>query len=780
MTGRIALLAAVVILAAPAPAVPDFDASDTLDSIVEKAVADGEIPGAVLLVGHAGRTLHRKAYGARALQPARERMTPDTVFDAASLTKVVATAAAVMQLFEQGKIRLNDRVTEYLPEFQGGHSAITVRHLVTHFSGLRPGIERTPPWVGYETGIRKALAEKPLSEPGERFVYSDINYILLGEIVRRVSGEPLGEYTREHIFEPLRMRDTGFLPSRNLRRRIAPTEKPPGEPQPLRGVVHDPTARAMGGVAGHAGLFTTADDLAHFAEMLLARGEYRGSRILQPLTVRKMTTSQSPADQPVLRGVGFDLDSAYSAPRGELFPVGSFGHTGFTGTSLWIDPVTRTYVILLTNAVHPAVKRPISGLRARVATAVAAALGIDLPGVSITGYNETLAGARTRPRLHRNGQALTGLDVLAGEQFAPLRGKRVGLITNHTGLAQDGTRNIDLMLRAGVNLAALFSPEHGIGGEADVEEISDARDSATGLPIWSLYSGARRRPTESMLANVDVLVFDIQDVGARFYTYMCTMLYAMEEAAKRNIPFFVLDRPNPITGVYVEGPLLDPELESFVGCFPLPLRHGMTLGEIAAMANTERRIGADLRVITMKGWQRGDWFDSVGLFWTNPSPNMRSLNAALLYPGLAMLEASDNYSVGRGTDSPFEQIGAGWINGQELARYLNQRKAPGVRVYPTRFRPASSRFAGQWIDGVRFVITDRELLDSVRLGLEVAAALEKLYPGKIRWTANERLIGSRATVLALERGEDPRAIEEGFRESLEQFLARREAYLLYR
>lgn len=757
-----------------------FTASEELDALIEKAIANGEIPGAVLRVGHRGRLLHRKAYGARALEPAREPMTADTIFDAASLTKVVATATAVAQLFEQGRIRLNDRVTDYLPEFQGGHSTITVRHLLTHFSGLRPDLDMPPAWSGYETGIALALADKPVAEPGERFIYSDINYILLGEIVRRVSGEPLDIYARRHIFEPLRMRDTGFLPGRELRRRIAPTERLTGEAEPLRGVVHDPTARAMGGVAGHAGLFTTADDLAHFAEMILETGEYRGRRILQPLTVRKMTSPQGPADQPVLRGLGFDLDSAYSAPRGELFPLGSFGHTGFTGTSLWIDPVSRTYVILLTNAIHPQVKRPISSLRARVATVIAAALGIDLPGVAITGYNETLIGSRTRFRAERNGEVLTGLDVLAQQRFAPLAGKRVGLITNHTGLARDGTRNIELMRRAGVNLTALFSPEHGLAGEADSEQIPDARDPETGLPVWSLYAGSRRRPTEAMLAQVDALVFDVQDAGARFYTYMCTMLYAMEEAARRKIPFFVLDRPNPITGVYVEGPMLEPELESFVGCFPLPLRHGMTLGEIAAMANSERRIGADLRVIPMQGWQRGDWFDSTGLVWVNPSPNLRSLNAALLYPGLAMLEASENYSVGRGTDSPFEQIGADWIDGRRLARYLNERKIPGVRLYPTRFRPTASRFAGQWIEGVRFVITDREALDSSRLGLEVAAALEKLFPGRLRLAANERLIGNRLVITALERGEDPRSIQESFREALEQFQERRRAYLQYR
>jgi len=756
-----------------------FAGSEELDAIIRQAIAEEEIPGAVLLVGHQGRVIHRKAYGARATTPTREAMTLRTIFDAASLTKVVATAPAVMKLFEEGRIRLNDPVTRYLPEFQGGDSRITIRHLLTHFSGLRPDLDLEPAWSGYETGIRKALVDEPVAEPGERFIYSDINYILLGEIVHRITGCPLPDFVRRNFYRPLGMKDTMFTPPARLRKRIAPTEILPGRRLPLRGVVHDPTARRMGGVAGHAGLFTTAGDLARFARMMLGMGSYHGVRVLEPLTVRKMTTPQSPADQPVLRGLGWDIDSPYSSNRGELLPLGSYGHTGFTGTSLWIDPVTNTYVILLTNRVHPRFRGSITSLRCRVATATAAALGIDLPGVSLTGYNETLVGAGARRRTARNGQVKTGLDVLAAAGFAPLRGKRVGLITNQTGLSRDGKRNVDLMLAAGIRVTALFSPEHGISGTRQTSKIGHSRDTVTGIPVWSLYSGLNRRPTEEMLRDVDVLVFDIQDVGARFYTYMCTMLYAMEEAAKRHIPFVVLDRPNPITGVHVEGPMLEANLESFVGCLPLPLRHGMTLGEIARMANAERNLGARLQVIRMQGWERGDWFDSTGLAWVNPSPNMRSLNAALLYPGLAMLEAAPNYSVGRGTDSPFEQIGADWINGRELAACLNRRHIPGVRVYPTRFRPSSSRFAGRLIEGVRFLITDRELLDSSRLGLEVAAALEKLYPGRLPWSATERLIGNRRVIAALRAGADPVAIQQAGASALQRFVARRRNYLLY-
>ena len=368
---------------------------------------------------------------------------------------------------------------------------------------------------------------------------------------------------------------------------------------------------------------------------------------------------------------------------------------------------------------------------------------------------------------------------MADDNFAALHGKRIGLITNQTGISRDGKRNVDLLLAAGVQVTALFSPEHGLNGADDRADVSDTKDPASGLPVFSLYRGSSHRIQPETLANVDVLVFDIQDVGARFYTYSCTMLYSMEEAVRRHLPFFVLDRPNPITGTHVEGPMLDSDLESFTGCFEIPVRHGMTLGELAMMANGERKLGADLHVVPMRGWSRGDWFDSTGLPWMDPSPNMRSLNAAILYPGLAMLEASKNYSVGRGTDSPFELLGADWIHGRELAAFLNGRFIPGVRAYPVRFRASASNFSGKSIEGVRFVLTNRDAFNSTRLGLEVAYALGKLYPGKIPWQDNRFLIGNHEVIKAMREGSDPRIVLEEMQDSLVRFVERREKYLLY-
>jgi uncharacterized protein YbbC (DUF1343 family)/CubicO group peptidase (beta-lactamase class C family) len=767
-------------LAATTLSAQTFSGAQAADRAIHDAIDQGRLPGAVLLVGHDGQVVYRKAYGNRAVYPQPEAMTADTIFDLASLTKVIATTSSLMKLFEEGRFRLNDRITEYIPEFQGGNSPITIRNLFTHFSGLKPDVPLVPAWTGYQTGIRLACTDPPDGPAGARYVYSDINFELLGELVHRLSGQMVNDYARDHIFQPLGMKDTMFLPPASLVPRIAPTERTPRTGPPLRGVVHDPTARYMGGVAGHAGLFSTADDLSRFAQMMLNAGELNGVRILNPLTIQKFTEPQSPPDQPILRGLGWDIDSPHSGNRGELFPIGSYGHTGFTGTSIWIDPSTKTYVILLANSVHPVQRPALTPLRGKVATIAAASVGIKVRGVTLTGYSETFTAAGVHREVGRNGSTLTGLDVLESERFQPLAGKRIGLITNNTGIDRQGRRNVDVMRQAGITIAALFSPEHGFGGIEDREGIQDSTDTRSGLKIFSLY-GATRRPTAGMLNGIDALVFDIQGVGARFYTYDTTMEFAMEEAAKAGIPFYVLDRPNPITGVHVEGPLLDAGNISFVGNFSgLPVRHGMTTGELARLYNAEKKVGANLTVVPMQDWHRGDWLDATDVPWTNPSPNIRSLNAALLYPGVAMLEASKNYSVGRGTEAPFEQIGADFIGGRELAAYLNQRQIPGVRVYPTSFTPAESNFKGVRVEGVRFVVTNRELFDSTRLGLEVAAALAKLYPGKIDFSADKGLIGSNDVIRRIQAGEDPRTIQQSLMDAVDGFVKLREPYLLYR
>jgi uncharacterized protein YbbC (DUF1343 family)/CubicO group peptidase (beta-lactamase class C family) len=773
-----------------APAAPTIDSSrfEEIPPLIEQAIADKKLPGAVVLIGRGNRVLYRKAVGHRALVPSVEPMTLDTMFDLASLTKVVATTTSVMKLLEDGKVRLNDRVASFIPGFERyGKGDITVRHLMTHESGLRPDLDLADMWTGYDKAIELAIEEVPTSSPGERFVYSDINYILLGEIVHRVSGETLDQFARTHIFEPLGMKETMFTPPASLRARIAPTEKcteygwPCHGPdmQMLRGIVHDPTARRMGGVAGHAGLFSTAADLAVFCRMLLDGGRGNGVRILSPLTVSKMT-SPVMGTEPNVRGLGWDIDSAYSSNRGELLPVGSFGHTGFTGTSLWIDPATRLFVVFLSNRVHPDGKGDVTPLRAKVATIAASAIAdaSALPqGRLMTGRD--FGGSGSLPARPKEGPVQTGLDVLRSQGFAMLHGKRVGLVTNHTGRARDGAAAIDLLFAdKELKLVSLFSPEHGIRGILDAA-VASAVDDKTGLPINSLY-GQTERPSAAQLENLDVIVIDLQDVGARFYTYTTTMAYVMEEAAKRHLPVVVLDRPNPVNGWQIEGPPLDQQSIGFTGYFPpMPVRHGMTLGELGRLFNGENKIGADLTVVAMKNWHRGQWYDETALPWVSPSPNMRNLNEATLYPGIGAIEGT-NISVGRGTDTPFEQVGAPWINAVHLADLLNGRGLPGIRFYPVRFTPTASKYANQECQGVFMVVTDREALHPVRVGLEIAAALSKLYPADFQIDLAARLFGSRDTLARVKQGEDPASIAASWNAAEAQWRLRRAKYLLYR
>lgn len=764
-----------------------------LDRIIHDAIAQREIPGAVVIVGHDGKIVHRKAYGSRAIQPQTEAMTIDTVFDCASLTKVMVTTTAIMQLWEQGRFRMSDPVAKYLPEFsQNGKQDITIRQLLVHYSGLAPDLDLTRKWEGKETAYRMALEAPPERTPGAAFEYSDINFLVLGALVERLSGEPLGEYSANHIFGPLGMRETRFVPPRSWEIRIAPTEEDENH-HLLRGMVHDPTARRMGGVAGHAGVFSTGDDLAVFAQAMLDGG--RG--VLTPATIAKMTAPQQPVNGTTLRGFGWDIDSPLSTNRGELLPVGGYGHTGFTGTSLWIDPATRTYIILLTNAVHmnalsPKEKGSAVALRTQVATAVAAVLALDPPAAekmriaTITGYNEMQSAGRKLAL--RNGTVKTGIDVLEETKFAalhPAKGgapRSIGLLTNQTGIDSEGRRTIDRLADVpGISLDAIFSPEHGVAGTLDTTDIKNEKDAVTGIPVYSVYGAndAVRRPPLEILKRLDAVVIDLADAGARFYTFETTMGYFLDAAAKTGIDVVILDRPNPITGSFVQGPVSDNGREMFTNYFPEPPRHGMTLGELGKMFNAERRIGARLEVVAMEGWQRGDWFDATGLAWVNPSPNLRSLTQATLYPGVALIEGA-NVSVGRGTDTPFEVVGAPWINSRELAAYLNNRSIQSVRFVPVVFTPSASNFTGIVCQGVNLTVLDRNTLDSPELGIELASALHKLYPKDFKLDRMADLLVNQAVFEAITADEDPRRIAQDWQERLEGFLRVREKYLLYK
>jgi uncharacterized protein YbbC (DUF1343 family)/CubicO group peptidase (beta-lactamase class C family) len=748
-----------------------------MDAAILQAVQDQNCPGGVLWVSHGGSAYH-KAYGRRALDPGPEPMTEDTIFDLASLTKVVACTPAVMLLVERGQLDLDQRVQTYIPEFTGGgKETVTVRQLMLHLSGLRGDIETQSDWHGQEAAIGKACAEKLLTPPGTAFRYSDINFFLLGEIVQRVTKTSLSDFVVREIYGPLKMVDTTYLPGADKIGRIAPTEVVGGKP--YRGIVHDPTDRHMGGVAGHAGLFSTAADLARYGQMLLNEGELDGVRIFKPETVRMMTSVQTPPGMSTRRGLGWDIDTGYSGPRGAIFPLGSYGHTGWTGTSIWIDPFSKSFVIFLANRNHPNESGNVGALRRKLGTLAAEAIGdfnfAYVPG-ALAPLEEPGSEATRRPAGHPGQQAtLEGIDVLVKQNFSPLKGMRLGLVTNHTGHDRQRNPTIDLLTHAPeVQLKALFSPEHGIRG-ADDEHIGDSVDEKTGLPVYSLY-GETLKPKPQQLKDLDALVFDIQDVGCRFYTYTATMAMAMEAAAENGKKYFVLDRVDPINGSIVEGPVLAGE-PTFVAYHRVPLRYGMTIGELARMYQAERHCHAELTVIPLENWHREWWFDETGLPWTNPSPNMRNIMEAALYPGIGLLESA--VSVGRGTDTPFELVGAPYVDDVRLASELNKADLPGVRFVPVQFKPDYSIHKGQLCRGVYIVLTDREKLSAVDVSLTIIETLNRLYPLQFNMGKIAHLLVHPETLTALKSNSSLTEIHRLWQKELEEFKQVRAKYLLY-
>ena len=737
-----------------------------IDTIVAEGIKRKQMPGAVVLVARHGRIVYHQAFGFKQLEPSKIIMTTDTVFDMASLTKPIATATSIMVLTGEGKVHPRDLVVKHIPEFVShGKDKITIHQLLTHQSGLMADNALQDYEDGPDIAMQRIYELKPVAQPGSRFIYSDVGFIVLADIVRRVSSLDVHQFSQKHVFQPLGMNETGYLPTVDLRDRAATTQTRDGKW--LKGEVHDPRAHRLGGIAGHAGLFSTARDLAVHGQMLLGGGDYHGVRVLHHSTVARMTKAYH-VPGGGLRGLGWDVRTGYSSNRGDLLSARAFGHGGFTGTTFWVDPELQLQVIFLSNRVHPDGKGSVNTLAGRIGTVAAAAIADQLDQVgSPRSIHPPVA-----PRV------LTGIDVLQQSNMKQLRGRRIGLITNHTGINKTGVPTSTILHEANeTNLVVLFSPEHGIRGQLDTPHIGSSRDAATGLTVFSLY-GESRRPTPESLQGIDTLVFDIQDIGTRFYTYVSTMGNAMEAAAEHHLRFVVLDRPNPINGIDVSGPILDAGSESFVGFHSLPVRHGMTVGELARMFNTQRGLGLDLWVIPMQGWQRRDFYDTTGLLWLNPSPNMRNLNQALLYPGMGLLETT-NVSVGRGTDTPFEVLGAPWLDGQLLAELLNGSDLPGVRCVPIRFTPKSSKFAGIPCGGINLVVTDRVRFRSVRTGLEIARQLRLLCPDQWDTSPYNRLLKNKEVLGALVAGKTVDELEAIYRPKLESFRQRRRAYLLY-
>ena len=743
------------------------DRLQQIDRIVEQGLARKNMPGAVVLVARKGKIVFHKAYGNRQIKPTIEKMTNDTVFDLASLTKPIATATSFMKLMEQGEIGLHDRVAKFVPKFAcNGKEEITVYQLLTHQGGLIPDNALKDYVDGPEKAFERINALNTHIKPGSKFVYTDVGFIVLAHIVEKVSGLNVHEYSQKHVFSPLGMSETGYLPGDDLKARCATTQTRMDESDNqkwLKGDVHDPRAHELGGIAGHAGLFSTASDLAVYGQMMIDGGQYQGVRILKPETVAKMTEPYPVSSG--FRGLGWDKQTGFSSNRGDLLSQSAFGHGGFTGTVLWVDPQNELVFIFLSNRVHPDGKGSVNALAGRIATVAAAAIS-------------EVAHNTDQGRSTRTTQVQTGIDTLVASDFDAIKHTRIGLITNQTGINSSGQSNVELLRNAkDIDLVVLFSPEHGFAGELENSKIVDSIDGKTGLKIYSLY-GETRTPNAEMLSNVDTIVFDIQDIGTRFYTYISTMGNAMKAAAKHGKRFVVLDRPNPIGGHTVAGPVLDPGTESFVGYHPIALRHGMTVGELARMLNDELKLNLDLKIIRCKGWQRDQYFDQTNLRWTNPSPNMRSLTQAILYPGVGMLETT-NVSVGRGTDTPFEVFGAPWIDERALGSALNETGLAGVRFIPIRFTPSTSKYKGESCGGVNIVITNRQTIKPVRIGIAIACCLRKMYPKKWEIQSLNRLLSNKRANEAIIGGKSWGEIESGWQADLEKFKQRRAKYLLY-
>jgi uncharacterized protein YbbC (DUF1343 family) len=727
-----------------------------IDAAVGEAISSRHVPGAVVVVGRHDGVLFRRAYGLREVEPESVPMTIDTVFDLASLTKPIATATSIMVLAERGAVTLDDPLVRYVPECdKRGKRAITLRHLLLHVSGLPADIAKESFAHGRGEAIQRICGASLGAAPGAASRYSDLGFVLLEEVVRRVTQRDLATFASEAIFKPLAMGDTGFVPPEPLRRRAAWTELVDG--QWRVGVVHDPRAYLLAGVAGHAGLFSTADDLATYARAILGHGEVDGKRLLAPQTVASMIAPHDVPDG--IRALGWNVQSAW---RGEGLSPRAIGHFGFTGTALWIDPDKDLFVVVLTNRVHPDGTGDAKPLVAAINTLAARTIGPS-------------AGRETC--CDGSGEVRAGIDVLRDEAFERLRGRRVGLVTNASGRARDGASTIDLLRAApGVTLKALFSPEHGLSASRS-GPIADARDQRTGLPVYSLYGDALAPNAES-LSGIDTLVFDLQDVGTRFFTYAATMDRAMVAARAGGVRFMVLDRPNPIDGIDVEGPVRVAQPGSFVNYHSLPIRHGMTVGELATLLNADDHVGVDLSIVPVRGWCRGAYGDEGGLPWVNPSPNLRSVAEAILYPALGLLE-STNLSVGRGTDAPFERVGAPWIDASALAAAVAADGLSGVVFEPEVFTPAADRYAGQRCSGLHVAVGDRARFEPVRTGLAIARELRRLYPRDWELAKLDRLLVHSEAMRAIEAGLPIESIVETYRAELAAFVAKREKYLLY-
>ncbi|MGB5176136.1 MAG: glycoside hydrolase family 3 N-terminal domain-containing protein [Thermoanaerobaculia bacterium] len=673
---------------------------EEVDRVLQGFLEQQAFPGGVLAVGYQGKLAHLEPFGRLSYDEGAPEVTTDTIYDLASLTKVVATTMMAMILVDEGSLDLDKPVVDYLPLFVGpGKEKVSVRQLLTHSSGLVAYGDLYNEISGKKAYLERIQGMELDYDPGTKSVYSDYGMILLGEILERVAGQPMDVFLEERVYGPLGMTDTGFLPADDLLERIAPTEDDPWRGYRVRGEVHDENAHALGGVAPHAGLFSTATDLSRFLQMILNGGVFENQRIVSRQIVEEWTRRAGIPDSD--RATGWDTKSAEKSSAGSFFSPNSFGHLGYTGTSMWVDPERDLFVILLTNRVHPSRENNLIR-QARPAVADAVVRALDIPLVQV------------------------GLERIDSGELGSLVGKRLGLVAHAASVTSGGRHAIDVLRDQSLNVVRLFSPEHGLRGRAAAgEPVESGADPISGLPVVSLY-GDQRRPSAESLAGLDALVFDLQGAGVRFYTYVSTLIHCLEAAAEAGLELVVLDRPNPLGGLRIEGPVSAPRdvvPASFVNLAPGPLIHGLTLGEMARFVNSQLEVPANLTVVPMVGWSRKMTWAETGREWVSPSPNLRSAEASLAYPGTALLEAT-NLSEGRGTEDPFLLFGAPWLKPGEL-----HLSVPGFSLEAVRFSPVASeaapypKFEDQECNGWRVRVPDRQAAAPYALGVTLLHGL---------------------------------------------------------
>ena len=769
------MLFPLVLTLLPQAEVEPFDAhlESAVRELVEAAIAEGDLPGAVIAYSIEGGPVHALAIGNRTVDPSAP-LTVDTRFDLASLTKPIATSTAVALLVDRGQLSFETPLVDVWPAAGEDEPGVRLSHCLLHTTGYVPDTALSEYLDGPELAKQRLAETRPVEPLGERFRYSDVGFQILGYVVEEVSGQSLDAFCTEHIFEPLGLDSLRYLPD-PAAGPIAPTE-PDGEGGFFHGIVHDPRARAIGGVAGHAGLFGTAPDVVRFGKWVANQGRTEDGEALLSGGAWEAWTRPREVPHPsgpTWRAFGWDVQSPYSSNRGSELSARAIGHGGFTGTALWVDPESSLVVACLSSRLYPDGDGSVNRLWGRVVDKIHRRV-VPSYGTIVCGRSPEFIEWERRHRAYLEGRAGNGIDRLLAEQCRPVAGRRVGLLTHGAGKTLDGRRSIDALVASEqLEVVRLFSPEHGLESALDQEHIDSGSDNASALEIISLY-GDRRRPTPADLAGLDALLVDLQDVGMRCYTYASTVKECLVACSEVDLPVVVLDRENPL-GPGPDGPVLEAGQEDFVAYHTIPFVHGASIGELCRLMVTELGLDLELFVVPRNSRLLGP---DLRQPWVPPSPNLPSREATDLYPALVAWEFT-NLSVGRGTPMPFQRVGAPWIDGQEFFHALVESSVRAkVRVGgPLEFQPSSSRFEGEPCEGVW--LRESSSFPAMDFSLQLYRVLSQLYPEDWDRSRADRLLKSPRTIALLNAGASVLEIRANWRPGQEAYLERLAPYMLY-